>query len=49
MNKFSKYVKLDTHKKTIAVAIADTHGGKARYFRASKTTGLVAPIQGFCD
>jgi len=32
MKKFSKYVGLDTHKKTIAVAIADTQGGKARYF-----------------
>ncbi len=32
MNKFSKYVGLDTHKNTIAVAVADAHGGKARYF-----------------
>lgn len=32
MHNFSKYVGLDTHKKTIAVAIADAQGGKARYF-----------------
>lgn len=32
MNKFSKYVGLDTHKETIAVAIADAYGGKARYY-----------------
>ncbi len=31
MNEFSKYVGLDTHKETIAVAIADVCGGKARY------------------
>ncbi len=32
MGKFSKYVGLDTHKETIAVSVADTAGGKARYF-----------------
>lgn len=32
MNKFSKYVGLDTHKDTIAVAIADACGGKPRYY-----------------
>ncbi len=32
MNEFSKYVGLDTHKETIAVAIADVCGGKARYY-----------------
>jgi len=32
MNEFSKYVGLDTHKETIAVAVADVLGGKARYY-----------------
>ena len=32
MKEFSKYVGLDTHKDTIAVAIADAMGGQARYF-----------------
>ncbi len=32
MEKFSKYVGLDTHKETIAVAVADVLGGKARYY-----------------
>lgn len=32
MNQFIKYVGLDTHKDTIAVAIADTAGGKPRYY-----------------
>lgn len=32
MNKFSKYVGLDTHKDTIAVAIAEAGGGKPRYY-----------------
>lgn len=32
MEKFSKYVGLDTHKETIAVAVADALGGKARYY-----------------
>ncbi len=32
MNKFSKYVGLDTHKKTIAVAVADGLGGSTRYY-----------------
>jgi transposase len=32
MEKFSKYVGLDTHKETIAVSVADAAGGKARYF-----------------
>lgn len=32
MEKFSKYVGLDTHKDTISVAVADAAGGAARYF-----------------
>ena len=32
MNQFIKYVGLDTHKDTIAVAIADTAGGKPRFY-----------------
>jgi len=32
MKEFSKYVGLDTHKDTIAVAVSDAQGGKARYF-----------------
>ena len=32
MNEFSKYVGLDTHKDTIAVAVSDAFGGKPRYY-----------------
>jgi transposase len=32
MKDFNKYVGLDTHKETIAVAVADALGGKARYY-----------------
>jgi len=32
MKEFSKYVGLDTHKETIAVAVADALGGKVRYY-----------------
>lgn len=32
MRNFSKYVGLDTHKDTIAVAVADACGGKPRYY-----------------
>lgn len=32
MKKFSKYVGLDVHKATIAVAVADSDGGETRYF-----------------
>jgi len=32
MQEFSKYVGLDTHKDTIAVAVAEAVGGKARYY-----------------
>ena len=32
MNEFSKYVGLDTHKDTIAVAVSDAYGGAPRYY-----------------
>lgn len=32
MREFSKYVGLDTHKETVAVAVGDAIGGKARYY-----------------
>lgn len=32
MQKFSKYVGLDTHKETITVSVADAGGGSARFF-----------------
>ena len=32
MNKFSKYIGLDVHKATIAVAVADANDGETRFF-----------------
>ena len=32
MKEFSKYVGMDTHKDTIAVAVAEACGGKPRYY-----------------
>ena len=42
MNQFIKYAGLDTHKDTIAVAIADAAGGKPRYYGeiANTPTGV---------
>jgi transposase len=45
MNKFSKYVGLDTHKETIAVAVADTQGGKPRYYgEIANTSGEIRKL-----
>jgi len=38
MNEFSKYVGMDTHKDTIAVAVADACGGKPRYYGEIRNT-----------
>lgn len=40
MNKFSKYVGLDTHKDTITVAIADAAGGKPRFYGEISNTPI---------
>ena len=47
MDQFIKYVGLDTHKDTIAVAIADIAGGKPRYYGeiANTPTALTVEIQ----
>ena len=45
MNEFSKYVGMDTHKDTIAVAIADAGGDKPRYYGAvANTPAAVAKL-----
>jgi len=32
MNEYSKFVGLDTHQDTIAVAVSEANGGAARYY-----------------
>jgi transposase len=45
MEKFSKYVGLDVHKATIAVAIADSDGGDVRFYgQIANTPGAVAKL-----
>jgi len=45
MQEFSKYVGLDTHKDTIAVAIAEVDGGKPRYYgEIPNTPGAIAKL-----
>ncbi len=48
MNKFIKYVGLDTHKDTIAVAIADAAGGQPRFYGeiANTETAVSKLIEG---
>lgn len=47
MKEFSKYVGLDVHKKTIAVAVADAGGGEARYVgEIANTTEALANLVG---
>ena len=59
MREFSKFVGLDTHKNTIAVAVADGLGGRARYYgeiantpeAISKLVGTLCPdgeVLSFC-
>jgi hypothetical protein len=40
MSQFIKYVGLDTHKDTIAIAIADTTGGKPRFYGEIANTAM---------
>ncbi len=45
MKQFSKYVGMDTHKDTIAVAVADGRGGKPRYYgEIANTPAAVARL-----
>jgi hypothetical protein len=47
MDQFIKYVGLDTHKDTIAVAIADIAGGKPRYYRDLAAITLIQRKAGY--
>jgi len=45
MKEFSKYVGLDTHKETIAVAVADALGGNTRYYgEIANTPGAISKL-----
>ncbi|MCP4044023.1 MAG: IS110 family transposase [Gammaproteobacteria bacterium] len=45
MNEFSKYIGLDTHKDTIAVAVADCFGAKPRYYgEIANTPGAISKL-----
>lgn len=45
MNEFSKFVGLDVHKATIAIAIADAHGGEPRFFgEIANTPAAIAKL-----
>jgi len=45
MKEFSKYIGLDTHKDTIAVAIAELYGGKPRFYgEIPNTPGVIAKL-----
>jgi hypothetical protein len=41
MKEFSKYVGLDVHQETIAVSVAEAHGGEVRYFGEIANTAEV--------
>ena len=46
MREFSKYVGLDTHKDTIAVAIAEIYGGKPRFYgEIPNTPGAITKLE----
>lgn len=47
MKEFSKHVALDTHKETIAVGLADTSGGPARFSgEIANTPEALAKLRG---